>query len=176
MNIDSQKLATSTSRSKGAVGNNPLVYRRFRELVNEVFPRRDLRYSYILDFGAGKDAKHTKALIAEYFPLTFAYDYPENSNTAYHISKLRPGYSVVLASNVLNVQDSEEAFERTLQQITNACFRNSYLVCNFPAEPRHWKELTNAKLLERLEQDFILDDVRGPRNGKGTLVIVARRK
>jgi hypothetical protein len=171
-----QKAAAATSRSRGAVGNDPLVYRRFRKLTDEVFPQQDLQFRFILDFGAGRDAKHTAALKADHFPLVEAYDFPENSNTEHHISEIKRKYDVVLASNVLNIQQNEEMFNDTLQQITLACCRGGYLVCNYPHEPRHWEEMTNTRLLKQLEYYFHLVDVSGPREGKGTLVIIARKR
>lgn len=171
---EAEKVAISTSRSKGAVGRNPLVYRKFRELLEAYPALKDLE---ILDFGAGKDAKHAYALKEEGCSKIRAFDFQENCNTNLHFSQLGlQEFDVILLSNVLNVQRGSVMLENTLDQVADACRLNALLVCNYPATPRYYAAMTNKIMLNMLRFNFNLTDIKGPQDGKGALVIVGRRK
>ena len=94
------KVANLTSRNKGAVGEQAIVPKWIEENVN--------KKSSILDYGAGKSAQHTERLSNEGYNVT-AYEFGDNVNPNIHdVNALDKKYDVVYASNVLNVQNSEE--------------------------------------------------------------------
>lgn len=122
------KRAMASSRSAGAVGENPVVYRIARTMI--------LPHHTILDYGAGKAAAHTMQLRAEGHNVT-AHDYhavpglhdPDALNKRYH---------VVLASNVLNVQNTPRHLARTLNDIANCVDpAGGFAIVNMPAQPRY---------------------------------------
>ena len=122
----------ATSRSKGAVGQNPIVYRVFREN----FSVDDSRYQHILDFGAGKGAPHTLKLRAEGYHAK-AWDLPENQGTDDGVWLREYDYhDVVLLSNVLNVQESRKQMVETLKVVKACLFQSGVVIANYPASPR----------------------------------------
>jgi hypothetical protein len=94
-------IANATSRSRGAVGAKAVVPKAARELIQEG--------DRVLDFGAGKDAMHTKMLREEGFDVT-AHEFGDNQKPGIHDPEaLEKGpYDLVYASNVINVQNSDE--------------------------------------------------------------------
>lgn len=90
----------------------------------------------ILDFGAGKHAIHTKWLRENGFNVT-AWEFGDNFvDEAHDKNALDKQYQVVMASNVLNVNNSIEMLRKTLTQIYNCIIDGGALVCNYPAIPR----------------------------------------
>ncbi len=121
--------ANRTSRSRGAVGANPLVYRYFRE-------RCYSKGLSILDFGAGKDAVHTHKLRAEGWEHVTAHDFGDNVNENHDPDALRRQYDVVLASNVLNVQQCWGMMRETIDDILHATRPGGVAIVNYPQSPR----------------------------------------
>lgn len=124
-----KKIANSTSRSAGAVGQDPLVYRQFR---NRYSPNQNLT---VLDFGAGRDAVHTKKLRDMGYNIC-AHEFGENQNHNHNPFALTDRYNVVLASNVLNVQSSIRMLNATLSDIANCVRSCGCAIVNYPRTPR----------------------------------------
>jgi hypothetical protein len=126
-----------TSRTKGAVGKNPLVYQAFRRFFTPNMVAGNLA---VLDFGAGRDAVHTFKLRREGYKSVFAHDLPENMPTEYvagWIATPRSSrWDIVLLSNVLNVQESRGDVVGLLEKIKRLMCRHGALILNFPESPR----------------------------------------
>ena len=123
---EEQSIAQATSHNNGAVGNNAVVPKVIRQIA-------DKETDVILDFGAGKAAAHTLSLRDEGYNVT-AYDFSESE---FHDPKaLRKKYTLVYASNVLNVQGSENMLMLdTLKPIYNVLESGGRFVCNLPSNP-----------------------------------------
>jgi hypothetical protein len=100
-----------------------------------------------LDYGAGKEATHTKKLRREGLDVV-AYDFGENLTRFHDRDALEFSYEVVIASNVLNVQSTKRMLAQTLDELERACAPGAILVCNYPASPRYLPEV-DAKGIER---------------------------
>ena len=125
---DPISVANSTSRSRGAVGANAVTPRR-------VFDVAAISDS-ILDFGSGRDAIHTKYLQDLGFNVT-AYEFGANYNPSLHCNlALSYQYDIVFASNVLNVQSTEEALRDTLRKIRGVTRVGGRAIMNYPESPR----------------------------------------
>ena len=148
------KVANQTSRTKGAVGEQAIVPKWIEENVN--------KKSSILDYGAGKSAQHTERLSNEGYNVT-AYEFGDNVNPNIHdVNALDKKYDVVYASNVLNVQNSEEILNTTLKEISDALNENGYAIVNLPTTPRKgfYEGLTPSQGVVSLEEklrDYIGD-------------------
>ena len=148
------KVANLTSRNKGAVGEQAIVPKWIEENVN--------KKSSILDYGAGKSAQHTERLSNEGYNVT-AYEFGDNVNPNIHdVNALDKKYDVVYASNVLNVQNSEEILNTTLKEISDALNENGYAIVNLPTTPRKgfYEGLTPSQGVVSLEEklrDYIGD-------------------
>lgn len=130
------KIANATSRSNGASAINSDG--AIRAIVpNFIFKNIEkYRDKTILDFGAGKDAIHTKWLRDNGLNVT-AYDFGENCIEGIHDKNaLNKRYDVIFASNVLNVQSSEEMMDATLCQIYKTLKKGGKFIFNYPASPR----------------------------------------
>jgi len=90
----------------------------------------------ILDFGAGIKACHTKLMLKKGWNIT-AYDFGENLTYFHDAQALDRTYDVVFASNVLNVQSSEEMLKETMQQMWNVVKFRGILIVNYPGSPRY---------------------------------------
>ena len=122
------KAANATSRCNGAVSSDAIVPR----LVVE----RCSKEESILDFGAGKSARHTMALKKQGFNIT-AYEFGDNIVRDLHDpNALERQYDTVFASNVLNVQMSLKMLGETLAQIKKALKPGGRLIANYPDNPR----------------------------------------
>ena len=124
--------ANSTCRETGIIGTplKPLVYKKLLELGKD-------RAGTVLDFGAGRGAVHSKALKSKGWPVT-AWEFGGNFDRALHDKRaLDRKYDTVVASNVLNVQQSKGMLRETLEQLTSAVKPGGTLICNMPKEPRH---------------------------------------
>lgn len=87
----------------------------------------------ILDFGAGKDLAHTRALSAPPYNLNVtAHDFSRPNPDA-----LSRKYDLVFASNVLNVQGSPQMAAYTMSQVYNLLKPGGFFVANYPDNPRY---------------------------------------
>ena len=83
----------------------------------------------VLDFGCGKDNYWSNRLSAQEYSID-GYDL---SIDEYMIEKK---YSVILVSNVLNVQETEDQLEDTLDSIMRFAQSGTRIVWNYPSGPR----------------------------------------
>lgn len=104
----------------------------------------------ILDFGAGTDAVHTVALRDAGYNVT-AHDFGRNVGPLIDPLALSRQYAVVFASNVLNVQSSEEMLRATLGQIRQTM--RSVALLNYPSSPRK-ADISSSRLLAILRETF----------------------
>ena len=146
------RVANATSRTNGASAKNK------DGSVRAVVPKYVAQYinkeESILDFGAGRDAVHTKWLREQGFDIV-AYDFGDNVIEGVHDKDaLSKKYSVIMASNVLNVQSSMQMMFATLRQIYDSLEYGGKLVCNYPASPRKMELLTARDLEYMLRQTF----------------------
>ena len=132
--VEEIKIASATSRSNGASAKNKDG--SIRAIVPKYVAGHISKESSILDFGAGKSATHTKWLREQGFNVV-AYDFGDNLIEGLHDKNaLGKQYSVVMASNVLNVQSSIDMLLETLNQIYNSLEPGGEFICNYPASPR----------------------------------------
>lgn len=143
---DQIKIANATSRSRGAIGSNAVVPKHVRKIAKKEHK--------ILDFGAGKEAAHTKSLNDEGYHVT-AHEFGDNQIKGIHDPKaLNKKYDVAYASNVLNVQSSPKMLGQTLDQIHGALHPHGSFIANLPASPRKYAELTGDSVKSELEKRF----------------------
>jgi len=135
------KRANRSARAAGAVGKAPLCYRAFREVV---LPGNE---ASILDFGAGPSAAHAKSLREDGYDVT-AYDFGDNITDDIDPNALSRSYEIVIASNVLNVQE-EELLPATLHQLYESVKPAGCLIWNYPASPRY-TELSSRQMLQQV--------------------------
>jgi hypothetical protein len=145
------RIANATSRSSGASAKNndgsirAIVPRYVAEYIN--------KEEKMLDFGAGRDAVHTKWLREQGFDIV-AYDFGDNIIEGLHDKDaLNKKYSVIMASNVLNVQSSMNMLWGTLRQIYDSLEYGGKFVCNYPSSPRKM-DLTATELAHILKTTF----------------------
>lgn len=123
INEQERVIAMATSRNRGAVGANAVVPRVVRSFA--------LLGDTILDFGCGKAAAHVQALQDDDFDAVgFDFHLPGSE-----VHLLRQ-YSLVYASNVLNVQDSQDMMRETLRQMWACVEPGGLLIANLPTSPR----------------------------------------
>lgn len=128
------RVANSTSRSNGASAKNKDG--SVRAIVPRYVSSFVSKNETILDFGAGKDAIHTKWLREQGFNVT-AYDFGDNCIEGLHDKNaLSKQYKVVMASNVINVSSSYDMLLKTLKQIYDSLEHGGTLIMNYPASPR----------------------------------------
>lgn len=144
------RIANATSRTNGASAKNK------DGSVRAVVPKYVAQYinkkENLLDFGAGRDAVHAKWLRELGFNVT-AYDFGDNCIEGLHDKDaLNKKYSVIMASNVLNVQSSMNMLWGTLRQIYDSLEYGGKLVCNYPSSPRKMK--LTASALEHILKEF----------------------
>jgi len=142
--------ANKTSRNSLAVGAKaitPIKVRQYAGLIGKA-------NTTILDFGAGKAAAHTRAMLDDGFDCT-AYEFGQNYNDDLHFKNaLRYEYDIVFASNVLNVQTSTSMARKTIQQCYTATAHNGTFFANYPISPRKsFRTIveTEALLLEQFK-------------------------
>ena len=83
----------------------------------------------VLDFGCGKDNYWSNRLS----PQEYSIDGYDLSIAEYMIEKK---YSVILVSNVLNVQETVDQLECTLDSIMRFAQSGTRIVWNYPSQPR----------------------------------------
>ena len=138
--------AKRSSRSGGTIGPKAVTPKAVLNYVNSVGdPSLE-----ILDFGAGRDAKHTISLIDAGLNVT-AHDFHNPNPEA-----LTKQYDVVFASNVLNVQGSEQMFEDTMDDILRVMKPTGVFIANYPNSPRYFYQ-TSAEAKQVLEEYFNVD-------------------
>ena len=128
------KIANSTNRANGctAIDKNGVI----RSVVARYVENNVDKTLNILDYGSGKNIIQTKYLREKGFCVT-AYDFGANCIEGVHDKDaLSKQYSVVMASNVLNVQSSLDMLLTTLNQIYNSLESGGEFICNYPASPR----------------------------------------
>ena len=97
---------------------------------------KEYRDKTILDFGAGKDAIHTKWLRENGLNI-IAYDFGDNCIEGIHDKNaLDKRYDVIFASNVLNVQSSDVMMMATVYQIHKSLKKGGIFIFNYPISPR----------------------------------------
>lgn len=117
------RTAMASCRSTGAVGKNAIVPRIVADIAT---PKHT-----ILDFGAGKDEIHADNLRNGGFQVA-SYDF----HLIGHELALQLQYSIVYASNVLNVQTNVDMLQKTLFQCAECMEKDGVFICNYPASPR----------------------------------------
>jgi 2-polyprenyl-3-methyl-5-hydroxy-6-metoxy-1,4-benzoquinol methylase len=128
------RIANATSRSNGASAKNKDG--SIRAIVPKYVAEHINKKDSMLDFGAGKEAVHTKWLKEQGFNVT-GYDFGDNLIDGVHDrNALSRQYKVIMCSNVLNVQSSLKMLLETLKQIDNSLEPGGMLVVNYPMAPR----------------------------------------
>ena len=145
------RVANATSRTNGASARNK------DGSVRAVVPRYVSSFvsknATILDFGAGKDAIHTKWLREQGFNVT-AYDFGDKCIDGVHDKNaLDKQYKVIMASNVINVSSSYDMLLKTLKQMYDSLEYGGTLIMNYPASPRKMN-LTAGELEYIIENMF----------------------
>lgn len=149
--IEEVKIANATSRSNGASARNKDG--SIRAVVPRYVAENVDNKEVILDFGAGKAAVHTLWLQEQGFNVV-AYDFGDNCvNGLHNKDALSKQYTMIMASNVLNVQSSLQMLFETLRQIYNCLEKGGELICNYPASPRKMG-LTANDLKEIIQSIF----------------------
>jgi hypothetical protein len=122
----------------------------------------------ILDFGTGKKAIHAEALRTAGYDVT-AYDF-EATTSIHDPDALTRTYDKVLASRVLNVQDSVAMLDLTIEQLRASVADEGHIIANFPTNPRYGAydhiEGRGAQvdfLQEKLSQYFEVQKIAGSR-------------
>jgi hypothetical protein len=154
INPDFISKANRSSRRGGAVGPNAVTP---KAVVDYVGGNPDMT---ILDFGAGKFAKHAESLRDLGLNVT-AHEFSGNVDSDLHDpDALSRQYDVVFASNVLNVQGSENMFERTIRDVLNVMKPDGVFIANYPGSPRYGYESTlDAK--QHLLKYFDVEPLKG---------------
>lgn len=145
------RVANATSRSSGASAKNNDG--SIRAIVPKYVAENVNKNASILDFGAGKDAIHTKWLRSHGFNVT-AYDFGDNCIDGLHDKNaLSKQYKIVMASNVINTSSTMNMLVETLRQMYNSLACGGYLIMNYPASPRKM-DLSAKELTKIIESVF----------------------
>lgn len=137
------KLVNGTYRATGSVGPKAVVPKYVRAIA--------FVEDRILDFGAGRSGLHARQLREVGYHVD-AYDIGNNVSGLHLWS--RPGirdYDIVYASNVLNVQPSEELVRKVLGEIKSYVKPFGKVVLNYPKEPRY-SNLTTDEFVQILHE------------------------
>lgn len=146
-----------SGRRRGAVGSKPTkVTKVVRELSDDM-SREYHCNPVILDFGAGKYAQQTYRLREQGYRVD-PYDLEENS-ADYHQPDRGNKYDIVMASNVLNVQETLIDLLKTILEIKSWVKDSdtSLIVVNYPESPRYLP-LSMADMRWLLESHFDIVD------------------
>ena len=168
---DEIEKANRSSRSSGAVGPNAVTPRMVLQYIKDS-GNRDVK---ILDFGSGKDAKHTYALRDLGLDVT-AHDFHSNIRDEHHDpNALNRQYDIIFASNVLNVQGSEMMLRRTIQDVMTALKDDGVFIANFPGSPRYYFE--SAKDAKQILEDYFdIVVIHGSDGGKTSSPVWAMKR
>jgi hypothetical protein len=148
------RAANKTSRSRGAIGKNALVPRLTQQIAH--------RDNSILDFGAGKEAIHTRWMRKVGFHRTCAYDFGQNTTPYHDELALNYQYDITMISNVLNIQQNESMLNLTVAEIARATKPGGLVIANYP-RPRHLRT-TFADVLKKFEEKGFLLQVIDSKN------------
>ena len=118
--------AHNDSRTKTYRKNFTPKARVYRYALDHVITKHE---DDVLDFGCGKDNYWSNRLR----PQEYSIDGYDLSIAEYMIEKK---YSVILVSNVLNVQETEDQLEDTLDSIMRFAQSGTIIVWNYPSGPR----------------------------------------
>jgi len=141
--------ANATSRGKGFIGRNAVVPRAVRAMLDSQYNTEVM----ILDFGAGKEALHARALQEDGWACT-AYEFGNNVDVRYHNElALMQQYDIVYASNVLNVQTCATMARHTISQIYDAVKEAGMFIANYPKSPRK-SDITPKEMEQLLLERF----------------------
>jgi len=144
--------ANKTSRANGAIGANAIVPKFVLKHLELFFDKKDAK---ILDFGAGKQALHTRALRAKGWDCV-AYEFGDNATEYHSKDVLFDRFDIVFASNVLNVQSSGAMAYRTIKQLASVVtspYNDGKVFVNYPSSPRK-SNLTTGDMKEMLLKHF----------------------
>ena len=137
--LEEMQVANRTCRTSGASAINK------DGTVRAVVPKYVLQYANIddkiLDFGAGKQAIHTRFLMEQGFDVT-AHDFGNNVTEIHDKCALERSYDIVFASNVLNTCSSESMLMAVISQLKACMNLNGIVIVNYPSSPR--KSMLNA--------------------------------
>ena len=97
----------------------------------------------ILDFGSGKARYWEKTLGKKAYGID-SYDLSLPDRT------MRQYYTVILVSNVLNVQETKDQLHDTLKKIVSFGKSGTRIVWNYPISPRKLKGLKESRLLDHV--------------------------
>lgn len=124
-------VAEKTARASGAVGSKAILPRVLKgESVNGLKQIDINTNNSILNFGSGPKEAHTKILQNNGFKNVTSFDHNLNPEA------LDKTYDTVFASNVLNVQNSQEALNSTLNQLGSVLGEGGQIIVNLPSSPR----------------------------------------
>ena len=144
-------IANKTSRNSAAVGEKALTPRVVRQYLQD--NTIDKETTTILDFGAGKSAAHTLALVADGWQC-LAHEFGDNVDPRLHCElAMLNKYDVVFSSNVLNVQSSLHMFEETIEQVKSVMNDGGVFFANYPLQPRKMSAAA-WHMREMLQQHF----------------------
>ena len=169
---DEIRIANATSRSNGASARNKDG--SVRAIVPKYVASFVSKKVSILDFGAGKDAVHTKWLREQGFNVT-AYDFGSNCVEGLHDKDaLSKTYKIIMASNVINVSSSYDMLVGTLRQMYNSLESGGTLIMNYPASPRKM-DLTAKELESIIEKTLRCEVVRAGGTHSAPLWAIVKR-
>lgn len=177
---DYYRIVNATYRDGPAIGHNPAVVR----VVAELLAAGTLRPRTILDFGAGRAARHAAAIRALGFDVT-AHDIAANRVPGVHDpAALFRKYDLVYAANVLNVQPTYDDLAATVDEIAGAVAPGGVAVVNYyPTKDARWRDDVEPLLEARFGR---VERVRGekypmwicslPRSGRRRRCACRRRR
>ena len=147
------QIANRTARTAGAVGGKAITPRYVADTIR---PGQS-----VLNFGAGKPEtqgplagkyKHSET-IRESGGIVSEYDFGDNAT-----GSLGRQHDVTMASNVLNVQQSDAMLRSTLKQIKDATKDGGRIVFNYPSNPRKWlidgKEASPTQVARVISEEY----------------------
>jgi hypothetical protein len=141
---------TKTARSAGAVGPKAKVPKLILDITYD-------DSDWILDYGSGRKAIHTEMLRDAGYGNAWAYDFMIDPE-AYKLflddlGATKGKWDIIFASNVMNVQLTEEMLDRTLNEIWHLMNPYSIFITNYPKTPRKLP-LTTEQLYSKLRAGF----------------------
>ncbi|MAG24339.1 hypothetical protein CMI47_02060 [Candidatus Pacearchaeota archaeon] len=160
------RIANATFRKSGtgAVGAKAVVPKYAKKWLDANLKKGDP----VLDFGAGKIDNlkdYNGANIALDYDITL-YDFGDNKKgTAINPNALEKQYELVIASNVMNVQNSKKMLSSTVKQVASAS--KNAAIANLPASPRKgaFENLTGKQGADLLEKELRLNFISVERIG-----------
>jgi hypothetical protein len=96
----------------------------------------------ILDFGSGKDRYWEMKLAKECYGID-SFDLSIKDRT------MRNNYEVILLSNVLNVQETEDQLDSTIHRVLDFAKSGTQIIWNYPKAPRKMS-LSSDEMLDKL--------------------------